>query len=109
LLVVSAARPCPKFTKLSVDSLVGPAYLGTRFDKIFAINVVLFWRQQPVRELTILRDHLAPKGPLFLFHEPPPGGTVPPMAGPVPAMLDSSGFTATEILTQDFGRTQIGV
>jgi len=32
-----------------------------RFDKIFAINVGLFWRRRPVRELTILRDHLAPR------------------------------------------------
>jgi cyclopropane fatty-acyl-phospholipid synthase-like methyltransferase len=81
---------------------------GTRFDKIFAINVGLFWRQRPVRELTILRAHLAPEGRLFLFHEPPPGSTGPPVAGAVPAMLESSGFVVTEILTQDLGRTRVG-
>jgi SAM-dependent methyltransferase len=79
-----------------------------RFDKIFAINVGLFWRQQPVRELTTLRDHLAPKGPLYLFHEPPPGSTAPPIAASVPAVLESSGYTVTEILTQDLGRARIG-
>jgi cyclopropane fatty-acyl-phospholipid synthase-like methyltransferase len=78
------------------------------FDKIFAINVGLFWRQRPVRELTILRDHLASKGRLFLFHEPAPGSTSPPIAASVPAVLESSGFTVTEILTQDLGRTRIG-
>jgi SAM-dependent methyltransferase len=79
-----------------------------RFDKIFAINVGLFWRQQSVRELTILRDRLAPNGRLFLFHEPPPGGTAPPIAGPVPAVLESAGFTVKKLLTQDLGRTRVG-
>jgi trans-aconitate methyltransferase len=79
-----------------------------RFDKIFAINVGLFWRQRPVRELKILRGHLATKGRLLLFHEPPPGSTAPPIAGPLPAVLESSGFTVTEILTQDLGRTRVG-
>jgi trans-aconitate methyltransferase len=78
-----------------------------RFDKIFAINVGLFWRQQPVRELQILRDHLAPKGRLFLFHEPPPGSTASPLAVSVPAVLESSGFTVTEVLARDLGRTRI--
>jgi SAM-dependent methyltransferase len=79
-----------------------------RFDKIFAINVGLFWRQRSVRELTILRDHRAPKGRLFLFHEPPPGSTVPSIVEPVPAALESGGFTVTQILTQDLGRTRVG-
>ena len=81
---------------------------GTRFDKIFAINVGLFWRQRPVRELAILRAHLAPKGRLFLFHEPPPGSTGSPIAGAMPAVLESNGFTVTEILTHDLGRTRVG-
>jgi ubiquinone/menaquinone biosynthesis C-methylase UbiE len=93
------------FQTASVDQ----AGLGdARFDKIFAINVGLFWRQRPVRELSILRDHLAPNGRLFLFHEPPPGSTAPPIAGPVPAVLESINFTVTEILTQDLGRTRVG-
>ncbi len=79
-----------------------------RFDKIFAINVGLFWRQRPVRELKILRGHLATKGRLFLFHEPPLGSTAPPIAGPLPAVLESGGFTVTEIITQDLGRTRVG-
>ena len=78
-----------------------------RFDKILAINVGLFWRQRPVRELKILRGHLATKGRLLLFHEPPPGSIAPPIAGPLPAVLESSGFTVTEIRTQDLGRTRV--
>ncbi len=81
---------------------------NTRFDKIFTINVGVFLRGRPTRELTILRNHLAPKGRLYLFHEPPPGSTAPPIAGPLPAVLESGGFTVTEILTQDLGRTRVG-
>jgi cyclopropane fatty-acyl-phospholipid synthase-like methyltransferase len=81
---------------------------GARFDKIFAINVGMFWRQRPIRELAILRDHLAPEGRLFLFHESPPGSTAPPIAGPVPALLEDNGFTVAEILEQDLERTRVG-
>jgi cyclopropane fatty-acyl-phospholipid synthase-like methyltransferase len=83
------------FQNASLDQ----ADLGNaRFDKIFAINVGTFLRGEPTQELTILRDHLAPKGQLYLFHEPPPGSTAPPIAASVPAVLESSGFTVTEIL-----------
>jgi SAM-dependent methyltransferase len=81
---------------------------NARFDKIFAINVGVFLRGQPTRELTILRDHLAPKGRLYLFHEPPPASTAPPITGSVLAVLASNGFTVTEILAQDLGRTRVG-
>jgi len=85
------------------------AELGeARFDKIYAINVGLFWRQRPVRELTTLKNHLASEGRLFLFHETPPGSTTPPIAASVLAVLESSGFTVKEILMQDLGRTRIG-
>lgn len=79
-----------------------------RFDKIFAINVGVFLRGRPLRELAILREHLAPDGRLFLFHEPPPGGTIPPIAASVPALLEKSGFTVTEILEQNLERTRVG-
>jgi cyclopropane fatty-acyl-phospholipid synthase-like methyltransferase len=78
------------------------------FDKIFAINVGLFFRRRPVRELAILREHLAPDGRLFLFHEPPPGSTTPPIAAAVPALLERNGFTVAEILTHDLERTRVG-
>jgi cyclopropane fatty-acyl-phospholipid synthase-like methyltransferase len=93
------------FQSASLDQ----ADLGkARFEKIFAINVGVFLRGQPTQELTILRDHLAPQGRLYLFHEPPPGSTAPPIAGSVLAALESNGFTLTENLTQDLGRTRVG-
>jgi SAM-dependent methyltransferase len=79
-----------------------------RFDKIFAVNVGLFWRQRPVRELAILREHLAHDGRLFLFHESPPGSDAPPDAGPVAALLEDNGFAVADILQADLGRTRVG-
>ncbi len=43
---------------------------GARFDKIFAVNVGLFWRP-PVRELGVIGRLLQPGGALYLFHQPP--------------------------------------
>lgn len=80
----------------------------SRFDKIFAVNVGMFWRQRPVRELSVVREHVASEGRLFLFHEPPPGSTAPPHAGPVPALLESNGFAVAAILEQDLERTRVG-
>jgi NAD(P)-dependent dehydrogenase (short-subunit alcohol dehydrogenase family) len=68
------------------------AFGDARFDKSFAVNVGMFWRQRPVRDLSVLRGHLAPGGRLFLFHESPPGSTAPPDAGQVPALLEEGGF-----------------
>lgn len=78
-----------------------------RFDKIFAVNVGRFWRRRPVRELELLGNHLAPERRLFLFHEPPPGGSPPPSAGPVPELLEDAGFGVVEILEQALERTHV--
>ena len=99
------ASSVASFQSASLDQ----ADLGkARFDKIFAINVGVFLRGQPTQELTILRDHLAPQGRLYLFHEPPPGSIASPIARSVLAELESNGFTLTDNLTQDLGRTRVG-
>jgi cyclopropane fatty-acyl-phospholipid synthase-like methyltransferase len=43
---------------------------GAGFDKIFAVNVNLFWLDA-ARGLDAIRKLLAPAGSLFLFYEPP--------------------------------------
>ena len=91
-------------TATPLDAALGDA----RFDKIFAVNVGMFWQQRPVRDLSVLREHLAPGGRLFLFHESPPGSTAPPDAGQVPALLEEGGFAVVEILARDLGRTHVG-
>lgn len=79
-----------------------------RFDKVFAINVGMFWREKPVRELEIIDERLAPGGRLFLFYESPPGTAAPPDVGPAVENLEGNGFVVTEVLMQDLGRTRAG-
>jgi SAM-dependent methyltransferase len=38
------------------------------FDKVFAMNVNLFWVRSPARELALVRTLLRPGGALFLFY-----------------------------------------
>ncbi|MFG2350449.1 SAM-dependent methyltransferase [Streptomyces phaeochromogenes] len=44
---------------------------GRRFDKIFAINVNLFWTGPAHAELALTSGLLAPGGALYAFYEPP--------------------------------------
>jgi cyclopropane fatty-acyl-phospholipid synthase-like methyltransferase len=78
------------------------------FDKIFAINVGVFFRRNPVRELAVLREHLRPGGRLFLFQEPPPGTSSPPIPATVPDLLADGGLTVADVLERDLGRTRVG-
>jgi SAM-dependent methyltransferase len=39
-----------------------------RFDKIFAMNVNLFWVRSPAKELDLLKRLLGPDGALYLFY-----------------------------------------
>lgn len=41
------------------------------YDKVFAVNVNLFWVRSPAPELRLIDDLLAPGGELYLFYEPP--------------------------------------
>ena len=40
------------------------------YDKIFAFNVSVFWKN-PVRELQIIASHLKQDGAFYVFHQPP--------------------------------------
>jgi SAM-dependent methyltransferase len=91
-------------TATPLDADLGDAL----FDKVFAINVGMFWRRRPVRELAVLREHLAPKGRLYLFHEPPPGSAISPIPPTVPALLEEGGFSVGEAMERDFGRSRVG-
>jgi SAM-dependent methyltransferase len=60
------------------------------FDKIFAMNVNLFWVRSPTRELDLLKRLLGPDGALYLFYgygERPPQGTTDENAARVPGAL----------------------
>jgi SAM-dependent methyltransferase len=55
------------FRHTALEDMTGPA---RSFDKIFAVNVNLFWLDA-ARGLDVVRKLLAPGGTLFLFYEPP--------------------------------------
>lgn len=42
----------------------------SRFNKIFAVNVNLFW-MKAARELEIIKERLLPGGAVYLFNQPP--------------------------------------
>jgi cyclopropane fatty-acyl-phospholipid synthase-like methyltransferase len=44
---------------------------GGPFDKVFAVNVNVFWTEPATRELAAIRAVLAPGGRLYLFYDPP--------------------------------------
>lgn len=65
---------------------------GRPFDKVFAINVNLFWLEA-ARELKLIRSLLAPEGKLYLFFEPPSAGQIPTIAHAIEVRLKASGYT----------------
>ncbi len=64
---------------------------GRPFDKIFAINVNLFWLEA-ARELKLIRSLLAPEGRLFLFFEPPSPDQIPTIERAVAVRLTGAGY-----------------
>jgi hypothetical protein len=70
---------------------------GELFDKIFAINVNLFWARSPSKELDLVKRLLTRKGALYLFYEPPAAARADQLADELPAVLWKNGF-ATETL-----------
>jgi SAM-dependent methyltransferase len=69
---------------------------GALFDKVFAINVNLFWIDAQ-RELSVVRRVLAPGGCLSLFYEPPSAGRGNEAATRCMANLQSNGFAVERI------------
>jgi cyclopropane fatty-acyl-phospholipid synthase-like methyltransferase len=72
---------------------------GRRFDKVFAVNVNVFWTTRATEELARVREALAPGGRLFLFYETPSAGRAGEVATRVAEALHANGFTEPEIFT----------
>ncbi|MFE9024078.1 SAM-dependent methyltransferase [Streptomyces sp. NPDC007808] len=70
------------------------------FDKVFAVNVNLFWTHAPDEEalaaVAALRRWLAPGGVLCLCWEPPKGRRAEEIAGKVEPVVAAQGF-ATQV------------
>jgi SAM-dependent methyltransferase len=66
---------------------------GRRFDKVFAMNVNLFWVRPPARELELVRAVLDPEGALYLFYGyGTPGREVAEVPGALVGHLTGGGF-----------------
>jgi SAM-dependent methyltransferase len=65
---------------------------GPRFDKVFAINVNLFWVQPDGPHLPIVTNLLRPGGRLFLFYEAPTVTRADQVVQTVQAALVRHGF-----------------
>lgn len=75
----------------------GVADLG-RFDKIFSINVNLYWTGPATEELALARSLLVPGGRLYAFFETPGGprtARAAEIASRVAASFTAGGFTPT--------------
>ena len=65
------------------------------YDKVFAMNVNLFWVRAPARELDLVRAVLKPRGTLFLFYGyGTPGQGEPRVPEALFDHLADGGFTA---------------
>jgi cyclopropane fatty-acyl-phospholipid synthase-like methyltransferase len=79
---------------------------GERFDKIFAVNVNLFWTRSPGHELDLVRRLLAPDGALFLCYEPPTAARATDLTERLATVLADHGFT-TATLTATTARSAL--
>ncbi|MFI6515003.1 SAM-dependent methyltransferase [Spirillospora sp. NPDC050679] len=82
---IAAGRAHVRTTSLE-EAALPPA----SFDKVFAVNVNLFWTRSPHRELALIREALKPDGSLHLFYEPPT--SVEALAEKVTTSLTANGF-----------------
>ncbi len=81
-------------------SLAEANFGSKQFDKIFAVNVNMFW-QEAGRELTILKAHLALGGALYLFYQPPSTEKTQVIASKVKSHLEDNGFVVREVLFKE--------
>jgi cyclopropane fatty-acyl-phospholipid synthase-like methyltransferase len=75
-------------------------FADAQFDKIFAINVNLFWTSE-ADELALIRKWLRPSGVLHLYYHPPNASKVKQLTDAVPAALKAHGFKLKATLSKD--------
>jgi SAM-dependent methyltransferase len=78
-------------------SALAEAEFEERFDRVFAVNVNVFWLG-PAKELAAVRRVLAPGGRLFLFYEPPSSAQLERAAEACGAFLREHGWTVEQTL-----------
>lgn len=80
---------------------------GERFDKIFAVNVNLFWVRSAIPQLDLVRRLLKPGGALYLFHEPPTVSRAKAFADRLVPFLTEQGFATTSSTATTRRRTSL--
>nr|WP_277611371.1 class I SAM-dependent methyltransferase [Streptomyces scabichelini] len=95
---VHAGRVTIVTAAFSVGELADSGIGGRRFDKIFAINVNLFWTGPARDELALAKNLLAPGGTLHVFYEPP-GRRTDEIVAKVTGALDAGGFAPAVTLS----------
>jgi cyclopropane fatty-acyl-phospholipid synthase-like methyltransferase len=72
---------------------------NARFDKVFAINVNVFWLGPAKAELATVREALAPGGKLLLFYEEPGPERVRRVVERLSVVLQAEAFNKPELVT----------
>lgn len=67
---------------------------GQRFDKVFAINVNLFWVRPADAAWQIIKDHLGSAGLLYLFYDTPGTDKASQVAHAVTTAMMRHGFSS---------------
>jgi cyclopropane fatty-acyl-phospholipid synthase-like methyltransferase len=83
-----------------VMALEDAALDGKRFDKIFAVNVNLFWTH-PGQGLNAVRGLMEEEGIFYLVYHPPAGTDTAVLAGKVTKALAENGFSVVEAVRAD--------
>lgn len=78
---------CVSLSQVAVEDL--------RFDKIFAVNVNVFW-QKPEKELAVITRLLKPGGRAYFFFQPPVASKVPDIAARLKHNLQQSGLVMVQ-------------
>ena len=73
---------------------------NARFDKVFAVNVNVFWTTPATEELARIRKALDRDGQLFLFYETPSGALARQAVGRVVDGLRANGFAEPQLVSR---------
>jgi len=87
---VAAGKAVFQTAPLDAADLAGP-----RFDKVFAVNVNLFWVRSSASDLDRVRRLLKPKGAMFLTYEPPEVARAKAIADRLAGFLTEQRFDVT--------------
>jgi len=77
-------------------------FAGQQFNKIFAVNINVFWLK-PSQELSVIKKLLMPSGVLYLIYEPPVVNKIQEIADKVTNNLRIHDFSIKEVLFKPYG------